>query len=331
MRTFLARPSIFDRHVLELDAEILGDHLRAGQDRDVLQHGLAAIAEARCLDGGDLQATAQLVDDEGRQRFAFDVLCDDEQRLAGLHHGLEDRQHRLERGQLLLVDEDVGVFQFGDHLVGVGDEVGRQVAAIELHAFDDIEFGFGGLRLLDGDHALIADLLHRLRDHRAHGSVAIGRNRADLRDFRVGGHLLGVLLEVRDDGLDRKVDTALQIHRVHAGRNRLRTFTNDRLCKHGRCRRTVAGMVVLAGRHFAHHLCAHVLELVGEFDLLGDGDAVLGDARRAERLVDDDVAALGSERHLDGVGEDVDAAQHLVTGFGGEFDVFGCHDGKLLK
>jgi hypothetical protein len=38
--------------------------------------------------------------------------------------------------------------------------------------------------------------------------------------------------------------------------------------------------------HFADHLGAHVLELVFELDFLGDGDAVLGDARRAERLVD---------------------------------------------
>ena len=44
------------RHVLELDAEILGDHLAAGQHGDVLQHGLAAVAEARRLHGGDLQA-----------------------------------------------------------------------------------------------------------------------------------------------------------------------------------------------------------------------------------------------------------------------------------
>ena len=33
--------------VLELHAELLGDHLAAGQDRDVLQHRLAAITEAR--------------------------------------------------------------------------------------------------------------------------------------------------------------------------------------------------------------------------------------------------------------------------------------------
>ena len=38
-----------------------------------------------------------------------------------------------------------------------------------------------------------------------------------------------------------------------------------------------------------------------------------------------DVAALGTERHLDGVGEDVDAAQHALAGVGGKLDVFGSH------
>ena len=89
---------------------------------------------------------------------------------------------------------------------------------------------------------------------------------------------------------------------------------------------TVAG---LRG-DLAHHLRAHVLELVGEFDLLGDGDAVLGDAGRAEALVEHDVAALGAERHLDGVGQNVDAAQHLVARVGGEAYVFGSHGLSLL-
>ena len=37
----------------------------------------------------DLQHAAQLVDDQGRQRFAFDVLCDDQQRLVALLELLE--------------------------------------------------------------------------------------------------------------------------------------------------------------------------------------------------------------------------------------------------
>jgi hypothetical protein len=70
------------RDVLQLDAEVFGDDLAAGQDSDVLQHGLAAVAEARGLDGSDLEAAAQLVDHERGQGFAFDVFSDDQQRLA---------------------------------------------------------------------------------------------------------------------------------------------------------------------------------------------------------------------------------------------------------
>ena len=110
----------------------------------------------------------------------------------------------------------------------------------------------------------------------------------------------------------------LQIHRVHAGGDRLQAFAHDGLGENGGGRRAVAGDVVGLRGHFAHHLRAHVLELVLELDLLGDGDAVLGRARGAEGLLDDDVAALGAERHLDGVGEDIDAAQHALAGIGGK-------------
>jgi hypothetical protein len=45
----LAPAEIGERDVLELDAELFGDGLAAGEDRDVLQHLLAAVAEARRL------------------------------------------------------------------------------------------------------------------------------------------------------------------------------------------------------------------------------------------------------------------------------------------
>src|SRR6516165_1859520 len=54
----------------------------------------------------------------------------------------------------------IGVFHLGAHLVGIGDEVGRDVASVELHAFDDIELGPERLGFLDRDDAFVADLLH---------------------------------------------------------------------------------------------------------------------------------------------------------------------------
>src|SRR6185312_8573354 len=294
-----------DGDAFELHAEFIGDQLTAGQDCDVFQHGLAAIAEARRLDGGNLQPAPQTVDHQRRQRLALDVLGDDQKRTAGLHHGFEHRQHRLQAGELLLVQQHVDVFQLGGHLFGVGDEVGRQVAAVELHALDDVDLGIERLVLLDRDDAFIADLLHRLRDHLADGGVAIGRDGADLGDLCGGGDRLGALLDVLDDGEDRDVNAALEVHRVHAGGDRLGALAHDRLRQHGRGGGAVAGGVVGLGGDFTQHLRAHVLELVLEFDLLGDGDAVLGDAGCAEALFDHDVAALGAERHAHRVGQDI--------------------------
>jgi hypothetical protein len=67
---------------VELEADLLGDDLAAGEDRDVLQHGLAAVAEAGRLDGGRLEGAADLVDDQRGQGLALDVLGDDRQRTA---------------------------------------------------------------------------------------------------------------------------------------------------------------------------------------------------------------------------------------------------------
>jgi hypothetical protein len=93
-----------------------------------------------------------------------------------------------------------------------------------------------------------------------------------------------------------------------------------------RCGRgAVAGLVAGLRGDFAHHLGAHVLELVLEFDLLGDRDSVLGDAGGAERFLEHHVAALRAERHLDGIRQDVDAAQHLVARVGGEFHFLCSH------
>ncbi len=257
-------------HVFQLDAEFFRDQLTRGQDRDILEHGLAAIAEARRLDRRDLQAAAQFIDDERCQGLALDVLGDDDQGFAGLHHRFKNREQGLQRRQLLLMDENVGVFELGDHLLGIGDEIGREIAAVELHAFDDVELGLEALCLLDRDDALVADLLHRRRDHFADRLVAIGRNRADLGDLVVRCDLFRIRLEIGDDGVDGEIDAALQIHRIETGGNRLGAFPDDRGGKNGRRGGSVAGRVILLGSDFANQLGAEILEFVGEFDLFCD-------------------------------------------------------------
>ena len=88
----------------------------------------------------------------------------------------------------------------------------------------------------------------------------------------------------------------------------------DRPGQHGGGRRAVAGDVGGLVGHFVHELGAHVLEAVFELDFLADGDAVLGDGRAAERLVDDHIAAGRAHRDGDRVGQLLHAREHLGPG-----------------
>src|SRR5882724_9713089 len=76
--TFLARPSM------------------ASVTFSILMPRSSEIAEARSLDGCDLETATQTVDDEGGQGLAFDVLGDYHKRLATLHHGFQQRKQFIQ-------------------------------------------------------------------------------------------------------------------------------------------------------------------------------------------------------------------------------------------
>jgi len=152
--------------------------------------------------------------------------------------------------------------------------------------------------------------------------VVVGGDGADVGDV-LALDRLGHFVDELDGGLDRQVDAALDLHRVGARGDDLRALAVDGLRQQGGGGGAVAGDVGGLRGDLAHHLRAHVLQRIAELDLLGDGDAVLGDRGRAELLLDDDVAALGTEGHLDRVGELVDTPQDRGPRVPGVDDLFG--------
>ena len=326
----LGGAQVIDRDVLQLDAEILGDHLAAGEDGDILEHGLAAVTETRGLDRGHVQGAAQLVDHQGGQGLAVHVLGDDDERLAHLGHGLEHRQQILHARDLLLVDEDERLVHAHFHPLRVSDKVGREIAAVELHTLDHVQAGLHGLGFLDRDHAFLADLVHGLGDDVADGLVVVGGDGADLGDFLLLLGRAGDLAEFGDHGGHRGVDAALDLHRVGAGGDQLGALGVDGLGEHGGGGGAVTGDIRGLGGDFLDHLGAHVLELVLDLDLLGHGDAVLGDDRGAEGLLDEHVAALGAEGDLYRVGQGVHPGEHLFPGLAAVFQFFCSHVVSLL-
>jgi hypothetical protein len=105
----------------------------------------------------------------------------------------------------------------------------------------------------------------------------------------------------------------LEDHRVRPGGDVAKALADERLAQDNRGGRAVARDVVGLGGNLLEELRTHVLEGILELDVARDRHAVVGDGGRAELLVEDDVAALGADRHPDGLGEAVDAALEGTT------------------
>ena len=170
-----------------------------------------------------------------------------------------------------------------------------------------------GRGLLDGDDAVLADLVERVGDGGA-DLLVLGGQRGDLGDLVLGLDLAGGLEQLLGHGLDGLVHAALEAGRRGAGGDVAQALVDHGLGEHGRGGRAVTGDVVGLGRDLLGELGAEVLVGVLELDLAGDRHTVVGDRGGAPLLVDDDVAALRAERHLDGVRERVDAALERLAG-----------------
>ena len=78
------------------------------------------------------------------------------------------------------MNQDQRLLEVALHAVGIGDEVRRQIAAVELHTFDHVQLRLDALAFFDGDDPVFADLLHGLGNDLADGHVVVGRDRGDL-------------------------------------------------------------------------------------------------------------------------------------------------------
>lgn len=81
--------------------------------------------------------------------------------------------------------------------------------------------------LLNRNHTLLPDLLHRLGNQITNMLVSVGGNSSDLRDFLRGGDGTGIVLEERDDDFDGLLDTAAEVHGVDSGSDVLQTLGKD--------------------------------------------------------------------------------------------------------
>ena len=139
-----------------------------------------------------------------------------------------------------------------------------------------------------------------------------------------------MLLNGGNSGGDGLLHAALDVHGVGTGGNVLHALGDKSLGQNGGGGGAVTSCIVGLGGDFANELSAHVLELILQFDLLGDGNAIVGDERAAELLAQHHVAALGAQGDLNGIGQLVDACAKCFTGVLALFDLFSHKESLLL-
>ena len=301
-----------DGGVLQLQTNLGGDHLTAGQNGDILQHFLPSVAKARRFDRNAVEHATQFVQHQRGQRFAFHILGNDQQLLAGLHDLLEQGQDILNVGNLLIGNQQERVVENRFHLVHIGCHVGRQIAAVELHTFHNLGVGVRRLGFLNGNHAVCRDLLHRVRNQLTDDLIPCG-DRADPRDIRRAVDLLGVRDQRRNRRVNRLLHALANHHRVCARGHVLHALTDKRLRQQGCGGSPVACRVIGLGCNFLDQLRAHVLGFVLQLNLLRDGYAVVCDERRAVLLIEHHISALRTQCDFYRVRELIHSAEKSVS------------------
>jgi hypothetical protein len=166
--------------------------------------------------GSDFQGSADLVHDQGGQSFAFNFLREDDQRPTLARNAFQNGYEVAHCRNLLFVNEDQGIFEYSFHSIGIGDEVGRKVAAVKLHSFDEFQVRFHRLGFFDRNDAILADLFHGFRDETPDISVTVRRNRRYLFLFFLALDGLEIFFSSSTTVSTALVDATLQIHRIRA-------------------------------------------------------------------------------------------------------------------
>ena len=92
-----------------------------------------------------------------------------------------------------------GSSRTAEHAAGVGDQVRRDVAVVELEVLDEVDRQAQHRAVVDGDDAVVADGVQGLRDDPPDRLVVVGRDRGDPREVLQGVHRVRDRRQVLDD------------------------------------------------------------------------------------------------------------------------------------
>ena len=294
-------------YAVQLAAEFFGNNRTAGDDGNILQHRFTAIAKARSLNSYRFEGAAQLVDHQSGQCFAFYVFSNDQQFFTLLYYFFQNRQHVGNSADFAIGDQDVRIGQNGFHFVRIGDHVRRNVTAVELHAFYNLQIRAHAFGFFNSDNTVFAYFFHSFSNQLADFFVSCG-NRSNLSDSILRFHFLGSFANFFYQSSNGFLNALFQNHRISAGGDIAHAFVNHSLSQNGSRRGAVACNVIGFGGNFFHQLSAHVFKRIFQFDIPSDSHAVISNERCAEFLIQNHIAAFRSKSYFYSISQRINTA-----------------------
>ena len=226
----------------------------------------------------------------------------------------QNRHNVSNHGDFSIGNEYVRIAQYSFHFISIGCHIRRNVATVELHAFNSFQMSFHGLGFFNSDNTVVANFFHSIGNQVTDFIISCG-NRSNLCFCSLGFNLLGNIFQFVNQYINCFFDTFFQNHRVSAGSNVAHTFVNHSLCQNGSSGSAVTGNIVGFDGYFFNQLCAHVFKRIFQFDVAGNGYTVIGDGRCAEFLFQYNVTAFRTEGYFYSVSQSIYATLQATTSF----------------
>mmetsp|Transcript_6046 Transcript_6046/g.17198 ORF Transcript_6046/g.17198 Transcript_6046/m.17198 type:complete len:498 (+) Transcript_6046:442-1935(+) len=316
----LASSQLFGSGAFQLHASFFGNDGSACEESQILHCSLAVVTESRSLYSTNLDSGSELVDHQGRQGFAFDVLGNNQQRALALDDGFQDGNKLLQTADLLFDQQNVGIFQNAFLCLGIGNEVGANESAFEFHTFDNFQFVVEGFAVLDGDDTFLSDSFHGIGNQTSNLHVRVGRNSSNLGDLFLAGNGATNFCEGFDHRVDGHVDSSSQVLWIQTSGDGLASLGINSTGQDGGGGGPVSCNIVRLGSNAFDELGTHVLKGILEIDGLRNRNTILGNFWCSVWLGDDCISSLRSESDLNGIGQCVHSHEHAIAAVDAELN-----------
>ena len=287
------RTKIFHCNAVQFTAYVFRNNVSTCKYSNILKHCFAAVTKSRSFYSNGFERTTQFVDNEGCQRFTFDIFSNDKKFLTSLYYFFKDRQHFLDRCNLAIRNEDIRFTHDSFHFFCIRCHVRGNIATVKLHAFYDRQLCTHRLGFFNSDDTVFTNFFHSFSNQFAYFFIAC-RNGSNLGNRCFIRNSDGTVLDFFNEFCYGFFNTAFKDHRVGTSSNITHPFLDHGLGKQrSRCR-TITSYIICFSCYFFYQLGTHIFKRIFQFDIAGNSNTIIGNGRCAKFLIKNYIAAFRS-------------------------------------